>query len=188
MTSPRISSVHSRLPSMFSRLSPVLALALVVGLASACKSSNGASQGSENANAAASQPATAAPAEEPVAAPAPSAAPMETAPVEAVPAAAPAPAADAPVAAAPAGGPPSADAPGYTGKEPCEYALKGDSPVAKACLKGGMKEAKKIMKAMVKKGRAAGLDYECDSCHKDGGGMVDGTKERFEKLVASYKK
>ncbi len=155
----------SRSHSRFSRFSPLLACALALGLA-ACKSSNGASQGAEN---------TAAPA--PAAAPVPAAEPAPA--VEPAPAAEAAPAAPTPVAAA--------EAPVYSGPEPCKGALKGDSPVAKACRAGGTKEAKKTMKAMVKQGRAAGLDFECDSCHKDGGGMVDGTKERFEKLVAAYK-
>ena len=37
----------------------------------------------------------------------------------------------------------------------CTIAVKGDSPTAKACAKGGRAEAKKIMKDMVKQAKAA---------------------------------
>jgi hypothetical protein len=45
---------------------------------------------------------------------------------------------------------------------------KGDGPVAKACAKGGIKEAKVTMKAMVAKAKKGGMkDINCDSCHKN---------------------
>ena len=49
----------------------------------------------------------------------------------------------------------------------CTIALKGDSPTVKACEKGGIKEAKKVMKAMVKVAKDKGKKWDCDSCHKN---------------------
>jgi hypothetical protein len=43
----------------------------------------------------------------------------------------------------------------------------GDNAVAKACAKGGIKEAKKTMKAMVKVAKDSGKKWECDTCHKN---------------------
>ena len=58
---------------------------------------------------------------------------------------------------------PSADA----AADKCTIALKGDNAVVKACEKGGVKEAKKVMKAMVKVAKDKGKKWECDSCHKN---------------------
>ena len=45
---------------------------------------------------------------------------------------------------------------------------KGESPVAKACAKGGIKEAKTVMKAMVAKAKKNGMkDASCEGCHKN---------------------
>jgi hypothetical protein len=49
----------------------------------------------------------------------------------------------------------------------CTIAKKGDNAVVKACEKGGIKEAKKTMKAMVKVAKDKGKKWECDSCHKN---------------------
>jgi hypothetical protein len=50
----------------------------------------------------------------------------------------------------------------------CTIATKGEeNAVTKACAKGGIKEAKKTMKAMVKVAKDAGKKWECDTCHKD---------------------
>ena len=49
----------------------------------------------------------------------------------------------------------------------CTIAVKGDSPTAKACTKGGRTEAKKVMKEMVKSAKAKGAKFSCDGCHKD---------------------
>jgi hypothetical protein len=58
---------------------------------------------------------------------------------------------------------PSASAAG----DKCTIAVKGDNAVVKACEKGGIKEAKKTMKAMVKVAKEKGKKWECDSCHKN---------------------
>lgn len=39
--------------------------------------------------------------------------------------------------------------------------------VEKACKDGGRNAAKKVMKAAVKKAKAAGNDVKCTSCHED---------------------
>jgi hypothetical protein len=49
----------------------------------------------------------------------------------------------------------------------CTIALKGDNAVVKACEKGGIKEAKKVMKGMVKTAKEKGKKWDCDSCHKN---------------------
>ena len=49
----------------------------------------------------------------------------------------------------------------------CTIAVKGDNAVVKACEKGGIKEAKKTMKAMVKVAKDKGKKMDCDSCHKN---------------------
>jgi hypothetical protein len=51
--------------------------------------------------------------------------------------------------------------------EPCRRAVKGDSPVARACREGGLPSAKATMKDLVKEGRLAGLKLACDDCHLD---------------------
>ena len=64
-----------------------------------------------------------------------------------------------------------------------------DNPVAKACKKGGIPEAKKVMKAMVARGKKAGLkDFDCQGCHKnDADGDYTLTKDaekKFQELMA----
>jgi hypothetical protein len=53
----------------------------------------------------------------------------------------------------------------YTGPAPCKHALKGDSPIVRACAEGGIASAKATMKKLVKDGRAAGMKLTCESCH-----------------------
>jgi len=72
----------------------------------------------------------------------------------------------------------------------CTIAIKGDSPTAKACAKGGRAEAKKIMKEMVKQAKAAGQKFTCDGCHKDLDNyeLTKNATEDFKKLEAVAKK
>ncbi len=70
----------------------------------------------------------------------------------------------------------------------CVIATKGDSPIVKACTEGGIKGAKKAMKDMVKAGKAAGVKFDCDDCHKDTEGkydLTDDAKDKFKKLLAA---
>jgi hypothetical protein len=71
----------------------------------------------------------------------------------------------------------------------CTIATKGDSPTAKACTKGGRAEAKKMMKEMVKKAKAAGQKFTCDGCHKDLDNyeLTKNATEDFKKLEAVAK-
>jgi len=149
------------------------------------------------------------PATEPVAEPAPVEAPAKT---EAVAAAAPAqkkkkatgkpaPTATTPTTAAapaaPAAPPPPPAAPAatakpaapaaatYSGPDACSLATKGDSSVVAACAKGGLKEARKEMKRMVKKAKEAGHKTDCDDCHPDDdfGKLTKDGREKFKELA-----
>jgi hypothetical protein len=67
----------------------------------------------------------------------------------------------------------------------CTIAIKGDSPTAKACAKGGRKEAKAVMKDMVtaaNKGKDTRV-FSCEKCHRD----LD-SYELTSSAVADYKK
>jgi DNA-directed RNA polymerase subunit M/transcription elongation factor TFIIS len=65
----------------------------------------------------------------------------------------------------------------------CTIAVKGTSPTAKACAKGGRDEAKKVMKEMVKAAGAKGVKFTCVSCHED-----TTNYELSKNAVADYKK
>jgi hypothetical protein len=71
--------------------------------------------------------------------------------------------------------------------KPCAIATKGDSPVAKACATGGLIDAKKAMRDMVKRGKAAGVKFECDDCHKNDVGydLTPQARDSFTKLLAA---
>ena len=73
------------------------------------------------------------------------------------------------------------------GRRKCTIAIKGDSPTAKACTKGGRAEAKKVMKDMVKQAKAAGQKFTCDGCHKDLDNyeLTKNAIEDFKKLEAA---
>jgi len=68
----------------------------------------------------------------------------------------------------------------------CTIATSGDSPTAKACTKGGRKEAKKMMKKMVAEAKAKGQKYTCEGCHKDLDNyeLTKNSKDDFKKLTA----
>lgn len=51
--------------------------------------------------------------------------------------------------------------------KPCSAKDFKYAKVKAACEKGGQKEAKKLMKAAVKKMKADGKDVNCKSCHND---------------------
>jgi hypothetical protein len=52
------------------------------------------------------------------------------------------------------------------GPNSCHFAHV-DSPVGKACLQGGLRLAKREMKAMIKIAKDRGMKFDCDSCHKN---------------------
>jgi hypothetical protein len=55
----------------------------------------------------------------------------------------------------------------YAGDEACTTKKFHYAAVEKACKEGGRKAAKDVMKAAVKKAKAAGKDIKCKDCHKD---------------------
>ena len=58
-------------------------------------------------------------------------------------------------------------APAFAYAEDCKVAIEGDSPIAQACRDGGRDAAKKLMKDLVKRAKAAGdKSYDCGRCHK----------------------
>lgn len=74
-----------------------------------------------------------------------------------------------------------------TADKPCMIATKGDSPVAKACASGGLVDAKRAMRDLVKQGKKVGTKFECDDCHKNDTGydLTDKGRENFKKLLAA---
>jgi hypothetical protein len=71
--------------------------------------------------------------------------------------------------------------------KPCAIATKGDSPVAKACASGGLVDAKRTMRELVKKGKNAGVKFECDDCHKNDTGydLTPQARDNFKKLMSA---
>ena len=61
--------------------------------------------------------------------------------------------------------------------------------VVDACKKGGIKEAKKVMKAMVATAKKNGKKMECDTCHKneDDWKLTADAEKKFEDLLAAQK-
>jgi hypothetical protein len=65
-----------------------------------------------------------------------------------------------------------------------------DNPVAAACKKGGVKEAKKTMKAMVAAAKKAGAKFECTDCHEDSEAnfkLTADAQKKFKDLLAKSK-
>jgi hypothetical protein len=56
-------------------------------------------------------------------------------------------------------------------------ALRGESPVAKACSQGGLKKANDLMNLFVKRAAAEGIKFLCLDCHPD--------EDDFSKLAPS---
>jgi len=67
--------------------------------------------------------------------------------------------------------------------EKCSIAVKGASPTARACAKGGRDEARKVMKEMVTAAKNNGSKFSCDGCHNS---VV--TYELKPNAVDDYKK
>jgi len=71
--------------------------------------------------------------------------------------------------------------------KPCAIATKGDSPVAKACADGGLVDAKRAMRDLVKKGKTAGVKFECEDRHKNDTGydLTPQARDNFKRLLAA---
>jgi hypothetical protein len=69
----------------------------------------------------------------------------------------------------------------------CVIATKGDSPVAKACTQGGLIDAKRVMRDLVKQGKKAGQKFECDDCHKNDTGydLTPQARDKFKTLLGA---
>ncbi len=65
----------------------------------------------------------------------------------------------------------------------CTIAVRGASPTARACAKGGRAEARRVMKDMVTAANKNGGKFDCEGCHKD---VV--TYELNKNAVEDYKK
>lgn len=131
------------------------------------------------------EPTTVAPAAEPPAAPV---APVVAEPVAVAPEPAPAPT-PTKAEATPAAKPVATSA--YKGADPCTVAVEGKGIIDKACAKGGIKEAKAVMKSMVKKAKKGGMKVDCDSCHtdeKDWSKFAPDVKEKFKALIEASNK
>ena len=57
--------------------------------------------------------------------------------------------------------------PPYLGPNPCKMALRGESPVAKACSDGGKGRAVDLMNVFVRRAREEGITFACVDCHVD---------------------
>jgi hypothetical protein len=57
--------------------------------------------------------------------------------------------------------------PPYRGPDPCRMALRGESPVARACSDGGQRRAMELMQSFVKRAKAEGITFVCTDCHVD---------------------
>jgi hypothetical protein len=55
----------------------------------------------------------------------------------------------------------------HAGDEACTTKKFHYPAVEKACKDGGRKAAKEVMKASLKKAKAAGKDWKCTQCHED---------------------
>jgi hypothetical protein len=67
----------------------------------------------------------------------------------------------------------------------CTIAVKGDSPVAKACQEGGIDAAKKVMKSLRNEARDKGMKVDCDTCHRneDNWALTDQARDQFRKML-----
>lgn len=55
--------------------------------------------------------------------------------------------------------------PPYRGPNPCQMALLGESPVAKACSERGLRGALDLMQLFVRRAGEQGIKFECQDCH-----------------------
>lgn len=73
------------------------------------------------------------------------------------------------------------------GAQACTIALRGDSPIARACASGGRDAAKKVMKGLVKDARSRGAQFTCESCHQnlESFALTASARDDLEKMLAS---
>jgi hypothetical protein len=67
----------------------------------------------------------------------------------------------------------------------CVIATRGDSPVARACVEGGIDLARRKMRELVGVARSRGVKIGCDDCHQEeGNALTRNAAEDFKKLIA----
>jgi hypothetical protein len=99
--------------------------------------------------------------------------------------------AGAPVAALATASPPtsagSEGAPEHREVEPCQIAVAGSSPVARACSEGGLPRAYAVMDQIVTAARARGARVRCQGCHADpeSYALRSGARTRLDRLLAA---
>jgi hypothetical protein len=76
---------------------------------------------------------------------------------------------------------------GVAAGQPCAISNGGTSPVAQACAEGGLIAAKRTMRELTKRARAAGTRFECEDCHKNDTGydLTPQAREAFKRLLAA---
>lgn len=71
---------------------------------------------------------------------------------------------------------------------PCKIAIGGKTPVARACVDGGIAAARKEMKRLVFAAKANGVLFACDTCHEVGGtenDLIGEARDKFARMVAA---
>ena len=76
---------------------------------------------------------------------------------------------------------------GRAATPPCTIATRGSSPVAQACAEGGLVSAKRTMRELMKRAKAAGTKFECDECHRNDTGydLTPQARDSFRKLLSA---
>jgi hypothetical protein len=70
---------------------------------------------------------------------------------------------------------------------PCTIATHGNSPIVQACADGGLVSARRAMRDLVRRAKAAGTRFECDECHRNETNyeLTSQAREAFRKLLAA---
>jgi hypothetical protein len=81
----------------------------------------------------------------------------------------------------------AADRRGRADGPPCTIATHGNSPVVQACADGGLVFARRAMRDLVRRAKAAGTRFECDECHRNDTNyeLTPQARESFRKLLAA---
>lgn len=69
----------------------------------------------------------------------------------------------------------------------CSVAVKGNSPVVKACAAGGVPAAKAVMRDMIAAAKRKGKAFECDTCHSKEG-LTPVASKLFAEMLTFYPK
>jgi hypothetical protein len=80
-----------------------------------------------------------------------------------------------------------ADRRGRAEGSPCTIATHGNSPVVQACAEGGLVFARRTMRDLVRRAKAAGTRFECDECHRNDTNyeLTSQARDSFRRLLAA---